>query len=99
MKLYYIGILRTPKSGPVKTAPGPNSGSDQPKSLELSSAKDLSSFSFFERSSVGQFMSFFADTVASRTDPGQRQSIEEGQSEYIFEEKKQNLVGDVIIIE
>lgn len=30
--------------------------------------------------SVSQFMSFFADTVALRTNPGQRQSVEEGDS-------------------
>lgn len=75
MKLYYIGVLRTPKDGAATSESGP-------KSLELASAKDLSSFSFFERASVGQFMSFFSDTVASRTAPGQRQSIEEGQSKY-----------------
>jgi synaptobrevin family protein YKT6 len=62
MKIYYIGILRT--------------GGD--KALELSSARDLAQFSFFERSSVSQFMSFFAETVLQRTPPGQRQSIEEG---------------------
>lgn len=45
---------------------------------ELARAKDMSSFSFFERSSVDQFMSFFANTVATRTKAGERQSIEEG---------------------
>ncbi|ODQ79315.1 hypothetical protein BABINDRAFT_49890 [Babjeviella inositovora NRRL Y-12698] len=62
MKLYYIGILR-------------NTGD---KAVELSSARDLSQFSFFERSSVSQFMNFFSETVSQRTAAGQRQSIEEG---------------------
>lgn len=62
MKVYYIGILR-------------NTGD---KALELTSARDLSQYSFFERSSVGQFMTFFSETVSQRTKPGQRQSIEEG---------------------
>lgn len=62
MKIYYIGVFR--------------SGGE--KALELSEVKDLSQFGFFERSSVGQFMTFFAETVASRTNAGQRQSIEEG---------------------
>lgn len=62
MKIYYIGIFR----------------SDPEKALELSEVKDLSQFGYFERSSVGQFMTFFAETVATRTTAGQRQSVEEG---------------------
>lgn len=48
------------------------------KAVELSSASDLLQFSFFERSSVSQFMTFFSETVSQRTPAGQRQSIEEG---------------------
>lgn len=62
MKIYYIGILRN----------------NTEKALELTEVKDLSQFGFFERNSVGQFMTFFADTVATRTSAGQRQSVEEG---------------------
>ncbi|QLG71655.1 hypothetical protein HG535_0B07010 [Zygotorulaspora mrakii] len=62
MKLYYIGVFRNGDG----------------KALELTETKDLSQFGFFERNSVGQFMTFFAETVASRTNAGQRQSIEEG---------------------
>ncbi|ODV94883.1 hypothetical protein PACTADRAFT_50734 [Pachysolen tannophilus NRRL Y-2460] len=65
MKIFYIGILRNQKGT---------------KTIELSSARDVSSFSFFERASVNQFMTFFAETVAGRTEPGQRQSVEEGQT-------------------
>ncbi|KAF3993371.1 hypothetical protein FT663_01875 [Candidozyma haemuli var. vulneris] len=46
--------------------------------VELAAARDLSQFSFFERSSVSQFMTFFSETVSQRTQAGQRQSIEEG---------------------
>lgn len=62
MKVYYIGILNT-------------SGD---KAVELTSARDLSQFSFFERNGVSQFMTFFAETVSQRTPAGQRQSVEEG---------------------
>ncbi|KAK6456106.1 Longin-like domain-containing protein [Scheffersomyces xylosifermentans] len=62
MKIYYIGILRTTGE----------------KALELTSARDLSQFSFFERTGVSQFMTFFSETVSQRTQAGQRQSIEEG---------------------
>lgn len=48
------------------------------QAVELSSARDLSQFSFFERSLVSQFMTFFSETVSQRTPAGQRQSIEEG---------------------
>lgn len=64
MKIYYIGVLRNLNSGE--------------KALELTSAKDISDFSFFERTSVGQFMSFFSETIAQRTEAGKRQSVEEG---------------------
>lgn len=63
MKIYYISILKPCLDG---------------KSYELTADKDLSSFSFFERGQVGSFMKFFAETLSSRTKPGQRQSIEEG---------------------
>ncbi|KAG7664619.1 YKT6 [[Candida] subhashii] len=63
MKIYYIGILRVNKTS---------------KCLELCSARDLSQFSFFERNGVSQFMTFFSETVSQRTEPGQRQSVEEG---------------------
>ncbi|KAK6464524.1 Longin-like domain-containing protein [Scheffersomyces coipomensis] len=62
MKIYYIGVLRTTSD----------------KSLELTSARDLSQFSFFERTGVSQFMTFFSETVSQRTQAGQRQSVEEG---------------------
>ncbi|KAM5534980.1 hypothetical protein V8D89_011353 [Ganoderma adspersum] len=47
--------------------------------VALSSASDLSSFSFYQRGSIGQFMSFFTKTVAERTPQGQRQSIQENE--------------------
>ena len=43
----------------------------------LASAKDVSTFTFFQRSTVAQFMDFFSQTVAERTQAGQRQGIEQ----------------------
>ncbi|TCD66868.1 hypothetical protein EIP91_000766 [Steccherinum ochraceum] len=43
----------------------------------LSSASDLSSFSFYQRGSVAEFMSFFTKTIVERTPQGQRQSVQE----------------------
>ncbi|ODQ50711.1 snare Ykt6 [Saitoella complicata NRRL Y-17804] len=64
MKLYSISILRN-ESKPATV---------------LASAEDLSSFGFFQRGSVGEFMTFFSKTIAERTTPGQRQDIEEGNN-------------------
>ncbi|KAI1790153.1 snare protein YKT6 [Ganoderma leucocontextum] len=62
MKVYSLAVVLVP---PNKSA------------VVLSSASDLSSFSFYQRGSVGEFMSFFTKTVAERTPQGQRQSIQE----------------------
>lgn len=62
MKIFSISIINAPPSGPSQV---------------LSNATDLSSFSFYQRGSVGEFMSFFSRTVAERTPQGQRQSVQE----------------------
>jgi len=43
----------------------------------LASAKDVSSFSFFQQSTVSEFMDVFALIAAERTPAGQRQDIED----------------------
>lgn len=62
MKVYSLAIVLAAPNKPA---------------IVLSSASDLSSFSFYQRGSVGEFMSFFTKTVAERTPQGQRQSIQE----------------------
>ena len=62
MKIYSLAVVLAP---PNKSA------------VVLSSASDLSSFSFYQRGSIAEFMSFFTKTVAERTPQGQRQSIQE----------------------
>jgi hypothetical protein len=62
MKVFSLSVILVPSSGP---------------STVLSNATNLSSFSFYQRGSVGEFMSFFSRTVAERTPPGQRQSVQE----------------------
>ncbi|KAJ9142860.1 Snare-like protein [Coniochaeta hoffmannii] len=66
MKLFYIGIIRN----------------DSKPAHELVSEKELSSYSRFTRSSVGEFLTLFAKTVGERTSPGQRQDVEE--QDYTF---------------
>ncbi|KAG9038787.1 palmitoyltransferase [Tulasnella sp. JGI-2019a] len=62
MKIYSLAIISVPASG---------------QAVSLTSASDLSSFSFYQRGSVAEFMTFFCKTVAERTKAGQRQSVQE----------------------
>jgi synaptobrevin family protein YKT6 len=62
MKLYSLSIVQATPDGP---------------STILSTAQDLSSFSFYQRGSVGEFMGFFTKTVVERTAQGGRQSVQE----------------------
>ena len=45
--------------------------------LQLCAAHELSDFSRFTRNEYGNFMTMISKTVAERTNPGQRQSVEE----------------------
>ena len=42
----------------------------------LANASDVSHFGYFQRSSVKEFVVFVGRTVASRTPPSQRQSVQ-----------------------
>jgi len=64
MHLFAIAILRN----------------DVQPAIQLAEAQDLSTFGFFQRSSVGEFMTFFSKTVAERTRAGQRQDVEENST-------------------
>jgi hypothetical protein len=51
----------------------------------LANAMDVSHFGYFQRSSVKEFIFFVGRTVAKRTPPGQRQSVQhEGRFQYIL---------------
>jgi synaptobrevin family protein YKT6 len=51
---------------------GPNTA------IWLKSAYDLSACSFFQRSSVQEFMAFVSKTIVERTQTAARQSVKEG---------------------
>ena len=61
MRLYALSVLHV----------------DNGAATALSTAQDLSSFSFYQRGTVGEFLTFFVRTVAERTGAGQRQSLQE----------------------
>ncbi|KAF8737445.1 hypothetical protein AX14_012836 [Amanita brunnescens Koide BX004] len=62
MKIYSLSVIHAPSAAPC---------------VVLATANDLSSFSFYQRSTAAEFMPFFSKTVAERTPQGQRQSIQE----------------------
>ena len=53
----------------------------------LANANDLSSFSFYQRGTLAEFLTFFSGLVAERASPGERQSftdVDKQDSEYVF---------------
>jgi synaptobrevin family protein YKT6 len=62
MKVFSLSVILAPPAG---------------NSTVLSHGTSLSSFSFYQRGSVAEFLSFFSKTVAERTAQGQRQSVQE----------------------
>jgi synaptobrevin family protein YKT6 len=44
--------------------------------IMLVQASELSAFGYFQRGSVGEMITFFSKTIAKRTPPGQRQSVQ-----------------------
>ena len=62
MKVYSLAVVHTPANSTCTV---------------LSNATDLSSFSFYQRGSVAEFMTFFTKTIAERTPQGHRQSVQE----------------------
>ncbi|KAJ2849437.1 palmitoyltransferase [Coemansia brasiliensis] len=74
MKLFQLAIVRPQERDTA-----------EPPTLVLASASDLSTFSFFQRGGVEEFMRFFATTIAERTKVGQRQGItQEDYVGYVF---------------
>eukprot|EP00049_Salpingoeca_infusionum_P018064 m.355593 g.355593 ORF g.355593 m.355593 type:complete len:198 (+) comp17288_c0_seq1:381-974(+) len=80
MKVYAVGLFETTTSDPRL----------------LSEFKILSDFGFFQRGSVGEFMSFFMHELATRTSAGQRQSVKE-QSYVCHVHAREDKVTSVVI--
>ncbi|KAK5169350.1 palmitoyltransferase [Saxophila tyrrhenica] len=80
MKLLYIGILKN----------------EAKPAVELAAERDLSSYSRFTRTSVGEFMSLFSKTVAERTRPGQRQDVEEQSYTFHAYARSEGVAGIII---
>ncbi|CAG9826118.1 unnamed protein product [Diabrotica balteata] len=62
----------------------------------LKSGFELQSFSFFQRGSIQEFMSFFCKTIVERTIPASRQSVKEGEYLCHVYVRADNLAGVMI---
>jgi len=85
MKIYSLAVVHCP------------TGKD---STILTSASDLSSYSFFQKGSVQEFMTFFSKTVADRTAQGQRQSVQENSyTAHVYNRGGTEQLAAVIIVD
>ncbi|KAJ2859238.1 palmitoyltransferase [Coemansia aciculifera] len=84
MKAYHLALVR------------PKDAAAQRPTQVLSSESDVSSFSFFQRGSVEEFLEFFSVTVAERTQVGQRQGVEENENFAYTYRSSNNLCAVVI---
>ncbi|GAA5951202.1 hypothetical protein JCM3765_002412 [Sporobolomyces pararoseus] len=67
------------------------------QSIAVAAAQDLSSFSFYQRGAIGEFMNFFSRTVSERTPPGQRQSVQENSyTAHVYSRQSDSLSGVII---
>ncbi|KAM0749878.1 snare protein YKT6 [Meredithblackwellia eburnea MCA 4105] len=65
--------------------------------VAVAATADLSSFSFYQRSSIQEFMNFFSRTVSERTSAGQRQSIQENNyTAHVYSRASDNLAGVIV---
>ncbi|KAF2147737.1 snare-like protein [Myriangium duriaei CBS 260.36] len=80
MKILYIGVLKN----------------EEKPAIELCAERDLSSYSRFTRTSVGEFMSLFSKTVAERTRAGQRQDVEEQSYTFHAYARSEGVAGIII---
>ncbi|XP_042419121.1 VAMP-like protein YKT61 isoform X2 [Zingiber officinale] len=72
MKITALLVLKT--SGAGDTSSSSSSGASDP--VVLANASDVSHFGYFQRSAAKEFILFVSRTVAKRTTPGQRQSVQ-----------------------
>jgi hypothetical protein len=73
MKITALLVLKPSTSGAGSSSSGGGSG---PEAVVLANATDVSHFGYFQRGAAREFIVFVARTVAQRTQPGQRQSVQ-----------------------
>ncbi|XP_023156592.1 VAMP-like protein YKT61 [Zea mays] len=73
MKNTTLMVLKLSSSGVGSSSSGGESGSE---AVVLANAMDVNHFGYFQRSVAREFIVFVARTIAQRTQPGQRQSVQ-----------------------
>jgi hypothetical protein len=73
MKITALLVLKPSTAGAGSSSSGGGSG---PEAVVLANATDVSHFGYFQRGAAREFIVFVARTVAQRTQPGQRQSVQ-----------------------
>lgn len=97
MKILYIGVCFTATSQAHLSDTQKQILKNESKpAVELCAERDLSSYSRFTRTSVGEFMSLFSKTVAERTKPGQRQDVEEQSYTFHAYARTEGVAGIII---
>lgn len=66
VKLFALSVIRRPVDSPPEG-----------RCVLLKGSYDLSTFGFFQRASVKEFMSFSSQTIVERTGTATRQSVKE----------------------
>ncbi|GAA6043722.1 hypothetical protein JCM8097_000491 [Rhodosporidiobolus ruineniae] len=67
------------------------------QAIAVAAAQDLSSFSFYQRGAIAEFMNFFSRTVSERTPPGQRQSVQENNyTAHVYSRASDSLAGVIV---
>ncbi|KAL6613757.1 hypothetical protein ACP70R_036027 [Stipagrostis hirtigluma subsp. patula] len=76
MKITALLVLKSPgDSSSSSSAPSSSGGAEQ-QAVVLANATDVSHFGYFQRPAAREFILFVARTVAVRTPPGRRQSVQ-----------------------
>nr|ACG27141.1 hypothetical protein [Zea mays] len=73
MKITAHLVLKPSTSGAGSSS---SSGESGPETVVIANAMDVSHFGYFQCSSARGFIVFVAHTIAQRTQPGQRQSVQ-----------------------
>ncbi|GJM92454.1 hypothetical protein PR202_ga08930 [Eleusine coracana subsp. coracana] len=75
MKITALLVLK-PSSGAGGSSSTSSGGGSGSEAVVLANATDVSHFGYFQRNAAREFIVFVARTVAQRTPPGQRQSVQ-----------------------
>jgi hypothetical protein len=76
MKITALLVLKPSSSGAGASSSASSGSGSGTEALVLANATDVSHFGYFQRNAAREFIAFVARTVAQRTPPGQRQSVQ-----------------------